>query len=465
MVGESVFVTGEHEERRRPPAVPSFMAKEHRRAAVVSMGDELTLGQTLDTNSRWISQRLVERGIVPVEHVTVPDDLKATIETLQRLARSVDVVISSGGLGPTADDLTRAALAGAMGDSLVEDPESLVQIKGWFAGRGREMPPLNAVQALRPSRGSAIENRNGTAPGLAATVGNCDVFCLPGPPSEMKPMFGGAVDPALRPPVGRTVVTRAVHTFGLGESELATRLGRLMDRDHNPLVGTTASGGVVTARIRYEGTLPPNDAEKLVAEAEASVRAAAGAYAFAAGDETQASALLADLRGRNETVCVVESCTGGLLGAMLTEPAGSSAAFMGGWITYSNAMKAAEVGVGPGLIEAKGAVSREVAEAMARGGLRTGGTTHCLAITGIAGPDGGTIDKPVGTVWIARASRAGAGTRNAEASVDVRRFKMSGDRAAIREWSAKSALAMLWLHSQGRGEWPILRQVEPAGGR
>lgn len=439
---------------------------QHRTAAIVSMGDELTLGQTLDTNSRWLSQRLVLAGIVPIEHITVPDDLERTADTFARLAASVDLIISSGGLGPTADDLTREALARAMGDSLIEDPASLSQIEAWFKGRGREMPALNRVQALRPSRGEAIENRQGTAPGIAGRITQpgreCDVFCLPGPPREMQPMFESFVAERLRPPTDRVVVTKVLHTVGIGESDLATRLGPLMARERNPLVGTTASGGIVSIRIRYEGPGPREQAAAEVARAAQAASELAGPHLFGADGDTLASVVLEKLRRRGERLSVVESCTGGMLGSILTEVPGSSDVFWGGWITYANQTKREQAGVPAKLFaetgpaDAPGAVSREVAEAMARGGLERSGTDHCLSITGIAGPGGGTEAKPVGTVWIARAWRTAAGTE-----IEARRFAMGGDRAAVREWSSRWALAMLWLGLEGRAGVKLLRQTHP----
>lgn len=424
------------------------------KAAILSMGDELTLGQTLNSNSRWLAQRLLECAIVPVEHVTVPDDLDHTVRTLTRLAAEVDVIISTGGLGPTADDLCREALSRAMGSPLVEDGASLEQIKRYFKQRAREMPPANAVQALRPETAHAIRNDFGTAPGLVGAIGRCPVFCLPGPPREMMPMFENAVVPRL-PASGVTVRTRVLHTVGLGESDIAGRLGQLMDRSRNPLVGTTASGGIVSVRIRYEGPGPAATADGAVAETEKAVRAAVGDYVFGAGDQSLADAISTKLLDARASLCVVESCTGGLLGAMLTEVPGISRVLAGGWVTYSNTMKYQQVGVPPEVVQEFGAVSGECARAMAEGGLRSAGTDFCLSITGVAGPDGGTPEKPVGTVWI------GVAWRDARREVhsEGRHFKMSGGRAEVREWSARSALALLYYRLVGRPQTRLLREI------
>ncbi|MBX3378113.1 MAG: competence/damage-inducible protein A [Phycisphaeraceae bacterium] len=424
----------------------------HRTGAVLSIGDELTLGQTLDTNSKWVSDRLLAHGVVPVEHATVPDDRAAIAAAIRRLAERADLVVVTGGLGPTADDLTRAGLADAMGDQLVEDAAAVAQIEAYFRARGTPMREINRVQAQRPRRGVCLANPNGTAPGLYGVVrvakGDVDVVCLPGPPREMKPMFEAEVVPRLKLEAGRHVMTRALHTFGLGESEIATRLGPLMDRDRNPTVGTTASQGVVSCRIRYEGA---GDGASEIGKIETEVRTRLGPYVFGADGDTMASVVLDLLRRRGEALSTVESCTGGLLGTMLTDVPGSSDVYVGGWVTYTNTMKTFEIGVPAELITRAGAVSREVAEAMARGGRERSGAAHALAITGIAGPGGGSEAKPVGTVWIARSGPGGD---------EARKFLFVGERANVRDWSARSALAMLRLALIGERGVKLGRQVE-----
>jgi nicotinamide-nucleotide amidase len=435
----------------------------HESAAVLSIGDELILGQTQDTNARWLCQRLLEAGVSVREARLVPDDRHAIAAALQRLAASLDLVIVTGGLGPTADDLTRDALAALLGEPLVEDDVALAHVLAWFEGRGRPMPQINRVQARRPASASCIPNLHGTAPGLrcaARPAGHpCDVFCLPGPPGEMMPMWHAHVAPRLRPTPGLTVRTRALHCFGLGESDLATRLGDMMDRRRTPLIGTTASAGVVSCRLRYRGPLPPHQADELLDADARAIRRLAGPYLFGEGDQTLQDAVLSLAKAQAHTLGVVESCTAGLLGALLTRPPGSSAAFVGGLQTYSNDLKVRLAGVDPSLLApgGPGAVSAEVASAMAQGGLERLASTHCLAITGIAGPDGavpasaGRPAKPVGTVFIARATRGQA--------VEVRHFRFTGDREAVRDWACKAALAMLWQHLAGTGPAPMLREV------
>lgn len=434
----------------------------HNRAAILSIGDELALGQKLDTNAQWLADQLVSRGISVREHVTIADDLPHHIETLRRLAASCPLIISTGGLGPTADDLTRQALAQAMNEVLVEDSASLEYIRALMEKRGRALTDLQRTQALRPRSAIALENQNGSAPGMHGTISTrhfedsmaasrsehaqSDIFCLPGPPGEMKPMFERHVVPALRPPTGRVVIARALHCLGIGEGDLAMRLGPLMQRDRNPLVGTTASGGIVSIRVRYEG--PSDGAERAMDETLALARAAGDPFLFGEEEMTIQRVVLDCLKVRGERLVVAESCTAGGLGALFSETPGSSDALLGGWITYSNEMKAALLGVPGALIAKHGAVSEEVAVSMAQGALRAvgGAAHHALAITGIAGPSGGREAKPVGTMFIARASGPGVG---APGSVEIRRFLITGTRNDIRDRAAKLALMMLRFHLLG----------------
>jgi nicotinamide-nucleotide amidase len=433
------------------------MASRNERAAIVSIGDELTIGQSLDTNSKWLSERLTEIGLTVVEHVTVPDDREWLGATLRRLCEACATVVVSGGLGPTADDLTRESLADVLNEPLDEDGDSLRAIEAWFARSSREMPRQNRVQALRPRSGVHIPNPNGTAPGVHVTVLGAAVFCLPGPPSEMRPMFEAYVRARVSPPEGRLIRTRVFQTMGVGESEIAQRLGGLMARDRNPLVGTTASAGMVSVRIRYEGSESAERVDRLMAETAADVERLVGDVVFAEGGRPLADVVIDRLRRAGQRVATVESCTGGMLGGAMTALAGSSDVYLGGWVTYSNEMKGWLVGVGHDLLERHGAVSEEVAAAMAVGGLERSGADHCLAITGVAGPGGGTPEKPVGTVWVGMASR-GVGEAG---GVECRRFLMRGERETVRQWSVTSALAMLDLRLRGRSELKLLRQQAP----
>jgi nicotinamide-nucleotide amidase len=446
---------------------------------VISSGDEIITGQLLDTNSRFLAERLMDSGILPVEHVGVPDELPALTGALRRACEMAPLVVISGGLGPTEGDLTRQALAEMSADALVLDEAAERAIAGMLSRRGREMTERQRRQAYRPSRSVCLPNAYGTAPGLHAVVPvagphrSADVFCLPGPPGELRPMWEREVLPRLRPDPLHTVVTRLLHIVGIAEADCVTRLGDLTRRDRPtglPLVGITASGGVLTLRIRYEGRADRKEAQRLVDEVESLARTELADHVAAAGPGAGggmlARAVVEKLRGDGAStprmLAVVESCTGGMLGEMLTAIPGSSAVFVGGFITYANRLKES-LGVDAEALRRHGAVSRETAEGMAACGLERSGADYCLSITGIAGPEGGTATKPVGTVHIGLAARAGlAASTGASRS---RLFLFTGDREDVRRRACVSALAMLHFHMAGRkpGEPRLLWEVDRAG--
>ncbi len=401
------------------------------RAAVLSVGDELVLGTTLDTNSRTVSVALRDAGFDVVEHRTVADDRAAIEDAMRSLAARASVVVSTGGLGPTDDDLTRDALNAIVdgGAAQVEDPVARADLDAWFAGRGRAMAAINLRQALRPRSAAIVRNPGGTAPGLSASIGACRVFCLPGPPREMIPMLEGEVIPAVRPAGAPEIAKRTLGSFGIGESALAEMLGQRMRRGSEPAVGTTASGSIVSVQVVARGPDAARRADIAVADCEATI----APYGFGADEESLASALLSACRSRGRTLAVAESCTGGLVGGLLTAVPGSSDAFVGGWITYSNELKRGLLGVPATVIEAHGAVSGECALAMAAGACERSGATVAIAVSGIAGPGGAVPGKPVGTVWIAvHDSVAGTGR--------ARRFEFPGPRDIVRDRAAKTAL-------------------------
>jgi nicotinamide-nucleotide amidase len=425
----------------------------HTCAAILSIGDELVRGQVLDTNAKWLAARLLDLGIEPVELATIPDDRQLHASTLARLAQRAPLIISTGGLGPTDDDLTREALIDATGDELVVDVNALADLEAKFKARGRAMNDMQRRQALRPSRGVCIQNPLGTAPGLHAQVQSAsmttDVYCLPGPPGELQPMFLGQVVPRLRPVSDVTVAVRVISMIGIGEADAAKRLPTMMARDRNPLVGITASGAIVSWRLRARTRDGADAAQRLLDADEQSIRAAMERYIFAVGNgETSLAASVVErLRARGQTLGVVESCTGGMLGQMLTDVAGVSSVFRGGITPYSNDVKTGLVGAQPETIAAFGAVSPGVARQLALGGRARLRVDHAVAITGIAGPGGGSESKPVGTVYIAHAYPRARQPSAADAACDVRCFMIPGSRNDVRERAARLALAMvhLWL--------------------
>ncbi len=412
-------------------------------AVVIAIGDELALGQTVDTNSAWLSARLAEHGVPTLYHQTVSDDRAAITQALVTAAQVSDVVLVSGGLGPTEDDLTREALADAMGVELVADEASLKHLRAFFRLRKREMPERNKVQAMYPAGASMIKNTCGTAPGIRAELHRAVVYVVPGVPREMRVMFDRDVLPpvveaAAASEAGRRVIlTTTVHTFGKGESDIAEQLGELMARERNPKVGTTVAAGIVSVRVRSEGS--DRDAASAALEQTVDdVRQRIGAVAFGRDCDTLAEAVITLLRERGLRVATAESCTGGLIGTMLTDVSGSSDVYVGGWVTYANEMKAGQLDVPESVLAEHGAVSEPVALSMAEGALENGQADRAVAVTGIAGPGGGSAKKPVGTVWLGLARRDGD-----DVSSQALLLRLLGDRDAVRDRAAKCALQML----------------------
>jgi len=420
-------------------------------AIVLSIGDELVLGQTVDTNSAHLSARLARRGIGTLYHQTVADDHETIVDAIRHACAKARVVLISGGLGPTADDLTRFALAEVMTATLERHEPSVEHIHGFFDRRGKAMPERNVVQAMIPVGAEAMTNHWGTAPGIHASVtveGNpTEVFCMPGVPRELFAMFEHHVEPVLDriAPTRDVILTTKVNTFGMGESDGAEKLGELMDRHRNPKVGTTVSNGILSIRVRSE--YPDEDqAEQKLEETVGEVTKRLGPCVFGRDDTTLQESVVKVLERRGLTLATAESCTGGLIGEMVTQVAGSSAVYAGGWVVYSNEMKHKELGVPLDVLEKYGAVSEPVARALAEGALRCSGASLSLAVTGIAGPSGGTEDKPVGTIWLGLGYTDDAGAVRTEAVL----LKLGNDRATNRDRSAKCALQLARLHAMGQ---------------
>jgi nicotinamide-nucleotide amidase len=409
------------------------------KAAILSVGDELVLGQTVDSNSAWLSAKLAACGIMTVHHKTVADDLAAITRAIREAVKAAPLVILTGGLGPTEDDLTRQALARAMRRPLVLHPASLVKIRRFFQTLGREMSPSNRIQALYPRGAVMLRNDWGTAPGLKAGFGRSTFYAFPGVPREMMNMFTHHVEPSLVRGAGRCILTRTLHTFGAGESTVADLLGGLMARDRNPVVGTTVSGGIVSVRIRSDFDTR-RSAQQQLAKTAAEVETCLGGLVFGRDGEMLEEVVGDLLRRAGQRLAVAESCTGGLVAKMVTDVPGASAWFAGGWVVYSNALKHGALAVPMILLRRHGAVSEPVARAMAEGALKKSGADYALALTGIAGPDGGSKDKPVGTVWIALAGKCG---RKIEVGAEC--FRFPGNRGMVRDRAAKTALNMLRL--------------------
>jgi len=422
-----------------------------KRAEVVSVGTELLLGQITDTNATDICQRFAECGIPVYFRQTVGDNLERVQEAFRLAWSRAELVVFTGGLGPTEDDLTKEAVASALGVELVEDPESLVHLQQFFARRGRTMTPNQRRQALIPRGARAIPNRWGTAPGVFWEVDGHVVIMVPGVPREMRGMLDEFVIPELRTRgwVGEEVIrSRVLRAVGIGEGHLEELIRDLL-RTTNPTVAPLAHVGEVHLRITARGT--PEHTQHLLDETERQLRERLGDAVYGVDGETLDEVVARLLRSSGLRVAVAESCTGGLVGERLTSTPGSSAYFLGGVVAYGNDAKRALLGVPQDLLETFGAVSAEVAEAMAKGARVAFGADLGLAVTGVAGPTGGTEGKPVGRVFLALADPQGMRSVRAD-------FGQEPGREGVRRLASQAALNLLrryLLERQSGGHTPV----------
>jgi nicotinamide-nucleotide amidase len=399
---------------------------------LLSTGDELLTGQVVDTNSPWLMDQLWDAGVMVSRKTLVGDDRAVLEATLLETTARADLVVMSGGLGPTEDDLTAECVARVLGVPLEDHPPSQLAIAGRFQRMGRPMTPNNLKQARFP-RGAVVHpNRWGTAPGFSVQLGRATLTCLPGVPVEYQGLSGQVVLPWVAARRGAAPAARVLKLFGLGESAA--------DQAMRPVMDDPANAGV---RFGYRAHFPevhlkwmvePPDAEPRAAAIEAAVRALFGEAVWGTGKEELPALVVARLTARGEKVALAESCTGGLVAAMLTSVPGASAVLDLGVVAYADTIKAGLLGVPEALLRAHGAVSEPVARAMADGARRVGGAAWGLGITGIAGPGGGTPEKPVGTVHLALAGPAGT-------QALARHYRW--DRERVRRAAAFEALHLL----------------------
>jgi len=405
---------------------------------ILSIGSELTSGQNLDTNSQWLSRRLAAMGIAVGWHTTIADDFDANLEAFRIAVQRAGLVLATGGLGPTQDDLTREVLARAGGVELEFHPELFEQIEQMFRRRFRGMPERNRVQAFLPAGAEALVNDCGTAPGIWMKLGSSWVGAMPGVPSEMFAMFKTKVKPRLEALglASGVLVQRKINTFGAGESALEEKLLDLTRRGHIPEVGITVSDATISLRILAHAESPAA-AQEQIAPVERTIRERLGEMVFGVDDEELQDAVASLLVSRRQTLSVAESITGGMVAERLTGLGGISPWFYGGIVAYDNRLKVELLGVPQQQLDNRGAVSSEVAEAMAIGCRTRLRTDLALSTTGLAGPGGGTADKPIGLVYVGLAWDGGSTTA---------RFSWSGTRDEIRRRTTKLALNRARLH-------------------
>ncbi len=407
-----------------------------KKASIVSIGNELLNGQTVNTNTTYLSSGLLSSGIPVVSSYIISDDVDAIIRVFDLAVADADIVLVTGGLGPTDDDLTRQAFAGYLGTELQLQADLLGRLENFFTRRSLRMPDKNKIQAYIPAGAKPIENSLGTAPGIMAEVKGKLIFALPGVPSEMKRMFAESVLPELqRFTGGQALVVRKLRCFGAGESTIAELLGAACQRGRNPLVNCTVESGIITLHI-IASSKEKNAARQMAEKEEKQIRNILGELVYGTAEQSLAQVVGEKLTRKEKTLAVAESCTGGIVAKLLTDIPGASKYFTHGWITYSNAAKTAELGVAADLIEKYGAVSEPVAQAMACCARKKARSDFAIGITGIAGPDGGTEQKPVGLVYI---------SVDSDNCCDTKRCLFSHDRQSIRIRAAQTALNMLRL--------------------
>ena len=410
---------------------------ELRRAAVIAIGDELIEGTFFDTNSGTIAQALAGLGIGVERFCVVGDDALVIERAIGELCRDYQIVVATGGLGPTRDDLTRHAAAAAAGVPLESSRTVLDGLRAAYAARGAPMPEANTRQALFPAGAQIMPNRCGSAPGFRVWVDGGMLAVLPGPPDEMRDMLERELLPWLESTCGRgqIIATRHFFLIGVSESRFADLVGDWMDRGANPLLGVTSHVGVLRATLRATGESRQAASARLEERARAFLERFDGDI-FSEQDPRPAFAIGRRLIDEGLSIATAESCTGGLVAKLLTDVPGVSAVFREGWVTYTDESKHARLGVPRELLDRHGAVSAEVAAAMAAGAARASAARLACSVTGIAGPDGGTPAKPVGLVHFGLCC-------DGEVTTHERRFPPVG-RETVRTHAAHMALNLLW---------------------
>jgi len=407
-------------------------------AEIIAVGSEMLTPQRVDTNSLYLTDQLNAYGVEVVFKCIVGDDRTLLTDTIRLAISRSEIVILTGGLGPTEDDVTRDAVAQALGVQQTYQPEVFENIVAMFSRLGRKIADNNKRQAMLIDGAEWLENTRGTAPGQWLRTKHGVLMLLPGPPKELTNMYEREVRDRLVAMLPKQALrTRWYRVAGMGESDLDQLIAPVYTRYSNPVTTVLAKAGDIEVHLRAR-LETPEAAEILVEEVGLQVEALLGDRIYSRNGDPLDKTVGGILVERGQTVAVAESCTGGLLGARLTEAPGASDWFSGGYLVYSLEMKKALVGEADGAqIEAHGVVSERTAALLAQAAAKKSGATHGVSITGIAGPDGGTEENPVGTVWIGVASDQG---------VETRRYRFPGDRGRIRTLAAQSALDLLRRH-------------------
>lgn len=412
------------------------MKEKSRSAEILCVGTEILIGDIVNTNATFLSRALADIGIGVYHHSVVGDNPQRLKDAFALALSRADIVITSGGLGPTKDDLTKETAAEFFGLPMELHEESLEFIRAYFASTGRVMSKNNEKQALMPKGATVFQNRYGTAPALAIESAGKTVIMLPGPPVELVPLFNEEVLPYLRRGGSSAIVSKNVHIFGMGESAVAQALDSLLTESTNPSVAPYCGAGEVRLRVTASAE-STEEADEMCSECVKTIlKSEVGAFVYGVDCENIERALVNELHGKGFTLSAAESCTGGLIAKRITDISGCSDVFFGGCVTYTNEVKQRLLGVSAKTLEEHTAVSAEVAMEMARGVRRATGSDIGISATGIAGPTGGTDEMPVGTVFLGMSTVEGE---------SYRRLSLSSRRSRdfIRTVSATNAYDMV----------------------
>ena len=402
-------------------------------AEIICIGTELLLGNIVNTDATDVAQTLSEMGISVYRYTAVGDNPERLAEVVQAAARRADLLITTGGLGPTLDDLSKQTVAAAFGKKLVRHPECEADIRTYFERLHRPMTPNNLLQAMLPEGCTVLKNDWGTAPGCVFDAEGVKVIMLPGPPRECRAMLRYRVAPYLKGLSGQTIHSRYVHIFGMGESQVESLLHDLMEQSGNPTVAPYAKEGEVMLRITAAASSQA-EAETMIEPVAAQIRTVLGPLIYTEEYDSLEQTCLNLLRQADKTLATAESCTGGYIAKRMTDLPGSSAVFVGGVVAYTVPVKEQLLGVPAGLIERCGVVSVEVAAAMAEGVRARLGSSFGIGVTGLAGPDGDGSNRPVGLVYVALSN--GNNTW-------VRAIQQTGERERVRYIAGHHAFDML----------------------
>lgn len=406
-------------------------------AELISVGTEILMGNILNSNTQYLAQKCALLGLDMYYQVTVGDNYERMLQSVKTALERADILILTGGLGPTEDDLTKEVCADAMGMKLVEDAHTRKQLEAFFKNNiYKEIPESNWKMALVPEGCIVLDNPNGMAPGLILEKDGKAAILLPGPPGELYPLFEGQVMPYLEKRQNSVLVSKMVKVCGIGESQVEDKIKDLIDSQSNPTIATYAKISEVHIRLTARAE-SKEQAEALIAPVLKEIRERFAEAVYTDEESVSLEMAVAELLKKNHlTMATAESCTGGMISARLVNVPGISDSFMQGMVTYSNEAKMRLLGVKEETLKQHGAVSEETAKEMAEGGCKAAGTDVCVAVTGLAGPDGGSKEKPVGLVYMACCIRG---------KTQVRRYQFKGNRGKIREQSMLHALNLVRL--------------------